>query len=441
MTIRPSIARVAFLCALACAACGDSGFSTAPDEDPQTCSGVQRVVINPSTVTLGALGATAQLTAAAYDQSGDAVSGVNMSWKSLNTAIATVSASGVVTARSVGTVLLVAGAGSCTATDTLAVSVEQVVSSVAVNPPSTSVGTGSSVTLQALVVDSLGSPVQGANVTWSSSNPAVATVDQSGTVSAAAAGSVTINAASSGKTGAASIAVSGSAPPPSNSGAPDIAATDFDNGLLAPFTTGGGQPSSADIYVADDPTGKLSGKVAHIRFERSSTGTSVDVNRAIRYVHSSGIGLGQTVFVRGDVVIPSPAATMSSAMRKLIYVQRNQNDESFAVLKADGNNLKAEITNNRVFSGGAIPFDTKVSIELQITVNSSPGAADGVFRVWKDGVLVIDASNVIWLTSSTPFTRFLFGQQTQHQQHDSSILFSEMRYWDRIALSTKRIGP
>jgi hypothetical protein len=78
---------------------------------------------------------------------------------------------------------------------------------------------------------------------------------------------------------------------------------------------------------------------------------------------------------------------------------------------------------------------------MQVTIESALGAHDGVFRIWKDGALVVEATDVVWLTSPTPFTVFLFGQQTQHEQHDASVLFDEYRYWDNAAISTTRIGP
>jgi hypothetical protein len=198
--------------------------------------------------------------------------------------------------------------------------------------------------------------------------------------------------------------------------------------------------------IMNDPTGKFGGKVAQMRFARLSTTLSADVNRSLRYVHSPGIGFGQTVFLRGHVLIPTPQANMAAAQRKLFYIQRQQNDLSFAFLKAEGSvaggqPLKIEITGNKVFHAGDILFDHKTSIEIQITTNSAVGALDGVLRIWVDGNLVLDKPGIDFLTTSAPFVKFMYGQQTQHQLNDKTILFDEYRYWDNLALSTKRIGP
>src|SRR5207253_11222040 len=55
--------------------------------------------------------------------------------------------------------------------------------------------------------DAGGTPLSGRTVTWSSSNTAVATVSNSGLVSAVTPGSATITAASEGKSGTSSVTV------------------------------------------------------------------------------------------------------------------------------------------------------------------------------------------------------------------------------------------
>ncbi|HEX6134055.1 MAG TPA: Ig-like domain-containing protein [Longimicrobiales bacterium] len=428
---------VAALGLLATSACTESsGFDVV---DPEACSAISAVVITPSSVSLSALGATVPLSAAVHSTAGDVVT-VPMTWTSLNTAIATVAASGVVTARAAGTAMLMASVAGCTPADTVPVTVQQVVRSVDVNPPSASVQQGGFVTLSATAEDSLGNAVPNTSFTWASSNAAVATVNGSGQVTGVSSGSAYVRAVNNGARDSAQVTVGGSStpppPPPPGGNVADIAWSDFENGSLAPFTTGSGETSNADIFVTNDPTGRLGGKVVSLHFVR--TGGSLDVNRSIRYDHN--VGFGQTVYLRGHVVIPTPQTNMTDAMRKLIYVQRRPNDESFVVVKAVGQSLRAEITNNRVFNGGPFPFDTKVSIEVQITTNSSAGASDGIFRIWKDGALVVEAMNVQFLTSSSPFAKFMFGQQAQHGSNDSSVTFDELRYWDNVAIGTKRIG-
>ena len=78
--------------------------------------------------------------------------------------------------------------------------------SVTVSPSSATVNVAWSTTLSATARDGNGNPVQGAQITWSSSDPAVATVSN-GVVTGVAPGSVTITATSGSATGTASITV------------------------------------------------------------------------------------------------------------------------------------------------------------------------------------------------------------------------------------------
>jgi hypothetical protein len=109
------------------------------------------------------------------------------------------------------------------------------------------------------------------------------------------------------------------------------------------------------------------------------------------------------------------------------------------VIKLNGTLLKPEITGNRVFNVGNIAYGQKFSLEFQITMNSSSTSADGTFRIWKDGVLVLDKTDVQWLANSNvAFKQFKFGEQLQG---GGGLAFDEFRYFDNIAMSRQRIGP
>lgn len=233
-----------------------------------------------------------------------------------------------------------------------------------------------------------------------------------------------------------------------------FASTDFENGTSAPFTAPNGLTTgSPTIVIMDDPTGKFGGKVVRFQFTRSMTAATPDVNVPLRFITTTAAGTsyGQTVFIRGHVLIPTPAANMVDAQRKLFYLQRAANDaEAFVVLKSEGvsgsgQKLLVELpkcpTGNALFNAGTIAYDTKTSLELQMTVNSAPGTSDGIIRVWKDGALVLDQPSACPMRSGTaPYTKFLVGQQLQHQFADKTVLFDEFRYWDNLVVSPTRIG-
>src|SRR5205823_6466016 len=166
---------------------------------------VASLAISPATATIR-VGQTLQLTATPKDSAGGALTGRTVTWASSNTAVATVSRSGLVAG-------VAAGSATITATSerkssTAAITVTSVsVASVAVAPATASLTVGQTVQLTATPKDSAGSALTGRTVTWASSNTAVATVSPSGLVTSKAAGSATITATSEGKAGSATVTV------------------------------------------------------------------------------------------------------------------------------------------------------------------------------------------------------------------------------------------
>jgi len=81
------------------------------------------------------------------------------------------------------------------------------VGSVIVNPPNQTITDGNTATFTATLKDAGGDTLTGRVVTWSSSDPTVATIDNSGTATTTGPGSTTITATSEGKSGTASLQV------------------------------------------------------------------------------------------------------------------------------------------------------------------------------------------------------------------------------------------
>ncbi len=171
---------------------------------------VAAVAVSPSSPVVEA-GGTQQMTASASDANGNPVPGAAFAWASSNTAVASVDAAGVVRAATAGVSYVTASAGGRTATATLTVNAAPVVkapvATVSVSPATASLTVGGSASLDAVARDAGGTALTGRVVTWSSSNPAVATVSASGAVMAVAAGSATVTATVEGKTGTAAVSV------------------------------------------------------------------------------------------------------------------------------------------------------------------------------------------------------------------------------------------
>ena len=132
-----------------------------------------------------------------------------VTWTSADVSLATVSAQGVATAVSVGTVALTAalegqvGTASITVTKSTAVLV-----SIAVTAPSATVDIGATVALVATGTYDDGSKKNiSSSVNWTYSDATIATVSSTGTVTGVKAGTVTITATSGAKSGSVSLTV------------------------------------------------------------------------------------------------------------------------------------------------------------------------------------------------------------------------------------------
>jgi parallel beta-helix repeat protein len=191
---------------------GKTGSATVQVSTPAP-PGVVSILITPETGTIDALNQSLQLTATAKDANGATVPGVSFIWRSLNSAIATVGTTGNVISKGVGTVLIIAAAG--TIADTAAITVRQVPATIVLNNTSLTVTVGGTGQLVATVRDGGGTAIPGSPVTWSSSASSIASVSSAGVVTGVAVGQATVTAAAGELSAAASVTVE---TPPEGSG-------------------------------------------------------------------------------------------------------------------------------------------------------------------------------------------------------------------------------
>ena len=132
----------------------------------------------------------------------------NVSWSSSNEAVATVSADGTVTAKSAGTAIITATSeNGMTASCTITVEKKLIpITEVYLDKSSATLTEGDTATLTATVLPE--NTTYSKDVSWSSSNSAVATVDANGTVTAKSAGTAVITATTeNGKTASCTVTV------------------------------------------------------------------------------------------------------------------------------------------------------------------------------------------------------------------------------------------
>ena len=197
-------AAAALSAALWAYACGDG--TTEPPTPPPDPPRPTTVTVSPATAELPALGATVQLSTEVRDQNGQTMAGAAVTWASNAAAVATVSASGLVTAAGNGEATVTASAGS--ASGSAVVTVAQAPDSVAVSPAAaTMTARGDTLRLVAQAFDANVHSVAAAEFSWASGDPSVATVDGSGLVTAAGNGTATITAAAGSASGTATVTV------------------------------------------------------------------------------------------------------------------------------------------------------------------------------------------------------------------------------------------
>lgn len=164
------------------------------------------ILVVPSSVDVP-FGTTRQLTVSVNDPSGASISGRVLSFTSSNTAVATVNSSGLVAAVSEGSAIITASAEGKQGTSTIRVVAEQV-STVRITPTGGQVlRLGGSLQLTATPFNANNQPLAGRTVTWTTSNPLVATVNATGRVTSVALGAATITAEVEGRQGSSQVQV------------------------------------------------------------------------------------------------------------------------------------------------------------------------------------------------------------------------------------------
>jgi alpha-tubulin suppressor-like RCC1 family protein len=156
--------------------------------------------------TLAAIGQTVQYAAVAKDARGKTIIGQTFTWASSAPSVATVSATGLVTAVENGTATITATVADISGSAALTVS--QVVATVEVTPSAHTLGgIGTTQQFSAVAKDAMGAALQDVTFLWVSSNQSVAIVDTSGLATARGPGETVITAAARGVPGHATLAV------------------------------------------------------------------------------------------------------------------------------------------------------------------------------------------------------------------------------------------
>jgi uncharacterized protein YjdB len=374
---------------------------------------VASVSVNPASSSIYP-GGTEQLSATLLDASGDVLGGIPVTWATSNGSIASVSSNGLVSGNALGSATITASAEGQSGSATVSVTAP-VAASVTVSPSPVTLSPGETTQLVAQALDASGTPVS-VSMSWASSDAGVASVSQSGNVTAVAIGSATITATAGAASGSADVTVQSG--PAGGFHEPAGMVTQVNTGPLtstAPFT----------VFSPSTPTatGAWSGNLSLV-----PDGTG------LRITYPTSVVAGNAPVSFG-VGIPSPG-TGWYYQRMKIRFSANWTNASNPLVKLceprtqqTGNPSGPD--ENHVISGfvNAGPTQSFLTILLQgpnghfrdlfaqPTTNpranlsdgnwhlmevlfgpeSTPGAGNGTYVAWVDGVQIASYNNVLWL--------------------------------------------
>ncbi len=191
-----------------------------PTPTPPPAPTVSVVEVSPNAATLE-VAKTQRFTATAKASDGTVISGVNFTWSSSNTAVVTINNNGVATAVAAGTATVRATGNSISSAPvTINVTeppppepVEPVVATVTVSPPEAMIEEGATQQFAAMASTSDGMEIPDAEITWSSSDEMVATVDSDGLATGVGSGEAMITATADSVSGIATLTVAEPPPP------------------------------------------------------------------------------------------------------------------------------------------------------------------------------------------------------------------------------------
>lgn len=168
---------------------------------PAPVATVQVTLALPSVI----VGTTTTASAVLRDERGATLTGREVAWSSSTPGVATVDISGAITTLAVGSTVITATSEGKSATATLTVTPVPVATVTVAGAATLTPGAVSGFT--ATLRDAAGAALSNRAITWTSSDPNVAAVSASGTVTAITPGTTTITASSEGKSGSAALAV------------------------------------------------------------------------------------------------------------------------------------------------------------------------------------------------------------------------------------------
>jgi uncharacterized protein YjdB len=352
-------------------------------------------------VVLDSVGASYQYTAEVTDARGRPIKQADVHWESQNPDIVSVNAKGLAVAIAVGATVITATSGDVSATSTVTVRgaptepglpPAPVPTSIVLTPESATLASGDTLRVAAVVRDADGQPIEGASVTWTTSDAAVASVDAAGLVKAVAAGAATVTATSGAASASAGFTVNAPAPVPTS-----IVLTP-ERATLAPGDTlrvaavvrdAGGQPiegasvtwTTSDAAVASvDAAGLVKAVAAGAATvtatsgaASASAGFTVNAPPPPPPPPSEWDKVLENVSITGDVVVPAGQKWLIGAN---VQIAGNLRTTNGTIAMRPGSSLKFVGGDPAEYVGGGMMFEPRFARDIGLWVDGSNGVLD-----------------------------------------------------------------
>lgn len=336
-------------------------------------------------------GDTGVISAVVRDSAGTPLPGRTVVWQSSAPAVATVSSSGTLSTVGLGAAEITATVAGATGRHTLRV----------VAPTSVKISgipylaTGDSSILVATAFDSAGAVISGRPVVWQSSAPSVATISPLGRMTAVGLGSAEISATIAGATGKLSGSVLNLVTNESWTGS---------NGW-----TLGGSPGGLTTLVSRQDSPFPDKMVVQYLWPIGSAGAASDPTRpgppSTNWDFAPSARPTE-IFIGVSIKIDSPYQVNASLVQKFLYVQ--DTDNAFRAMWLEfygtpGPGASVSLVNQMIPSGPrynpnvtytALDVGSWHRYEMYFKLSSSAASNDGVVKVWVDGILNINKTDV-----------------------------------------------
>ena len=355
---------------------------------------VGAVILSPTQVSVE-VGSTKQLTAQVTDDQGNVLSGRPITFSSNNTSVATVSSAGLITAVAIGAATITATSEGKTGTADVTVTAVPV-ASVEVSPPTADLTVGQTGVFTAIAKDAKGDVLTGRAASWTSGAPSVATVSNTGVVTAVGAGSAVIFATIEGKIGSATVTVR------------QLAVTSV---TVAPASSivavGGSVQLSATVRsgttILDRVVGWTSSNDAVAVV--SSSGRVTGLKAGTVTITATSEGVTGTAFVAvgisSIVVTPSPTSVNVAWTKQLTAVARDASNNIVAGVVFQWSSANAQIAS--VDGSGLVTGVAPGTVSISAAVGTVTGSSS----------VTVNLAPVATVTVTPPTSTIAIGQTVQ----------------------------